>query len=840
MGKESHLVLNFTDPAAQSVELTGGKGSSLARLTQRGFPVPRGFVVTAEACRAFMAHAGDMVTRSGVTAMTNAQERRAACSELRSALTALPLPQTLIEAVAVSLRAEPAGLSYAVRSSSTMEDLATSAFAGQHDTFLNITGIEAILARIRDCFASLWNDRAVAYRNERGFDHVDATMAVVVQRLVDCDVAGVGFSVNPVSGDLGEMIIDANFGLGESVVSGEAEVDHFEIGKSDRSVRRRVIAEKTHRTVTCKGGTEDESIPARDAGKPCLDDIQLAAVADLLARVESDAQFPQDIEWGIAGEQLYLLQSRPVTSIPPRWTRDESAERFPNVIAPLSWDFVEAGFHDSLEHSFRLMDFPPFQGKWFAQHGHYIYGNANVVALYAGRIPFTFGTLDELRAIIPRLRSEFRWVQELPVAWVRDMDGYLLRIGELGAALLGTMSERQLWAYVEEVVEHGARYFRPNIAISLTHGALYRLLHRLLVLSVGEADSRRLFDALLGWCETKTGQINGELFNLATLIRRTPALEHEIASQPSRELIQLGVLDRFPEFAQSFRTFIRNHGHREVDFDPLIAPWGEAPWVVLDNLRLILGSPMETSPSAKERDGKVAAQRAEFELFSRIPEDLHFCFHEVIRLARSYTSLDDLEHYQTTRLNLPLRRGLRELGQRLVARGVIVDPMDIFMARITQIREAVASGSDSAWATLGQAIRRQKAAYLADAAREPEWVLGQAPEAKSAGDSLTGLPGSSGEAEGSVFLVLGPDDFPKFPKGSVLVARTTNPAWTPLFYGAIAVITESGGPLSHGAVTAREMGLPAVMAVKGCLGVLKNGMRVRVDGARGRIHLLPG
>ena len=839
MGKESHLVLNFTDPAAQSVELTGGKGSSLARLTRRGFPVPPGFVVTAEACRAFMAQAGDVVARSGVTAMTNAEERRAACSVLRSALTALPLPQPLAEAVTASLRAEPDGLSYAVRSSSTMEDLATSAFAGQHDTFLNITGAEAILSRIRDCFASLWNDRAVAYRNERGFDHANATMAVVVQRLVNCDVAGVGFSVNPVSGDLGEMIIDANFGLGESVVSGEAEVDHFEIGKSDRAVRRRVIAEKTHRTVTSEGGTEDERIPVEDSSKPCLNDTQLAAVADLLARVESDAQFPQDIEWGIAGDQLYLLQSRPVTSIPPRWTRDESAERFPNVIAPLSWDFVEAGFHDSLEHSFRLMDFPPFQGKWFAQHGHYIYGNANVVALYAGRIPFTFRTLDELRAIIPRLRSEFRWVQELPVAWVRDMDGYLLRIGELGAALLGTMSERQLWAYVEEVVEHGARYFRPNIAISLTHGALYRLLHRLLALTVGETDSRRLFDALLGWCETKTGQINRELFALATQIRRTPSLEHEIASQPSRELIHSGALDRFPDFARSFRTFIRNHGHREVDFDPLIAPWGEAPWVVLDNLRLILGSPMDTSPAEKERDGKVAAQRAEFELFSRIPEDLHFFFHEVIRLARSYTSLDDLEHYQTTRLNLPLRRGLRELGHRLVARGVIADPMDIFMARITQIREAVAAGSDSAWATLGEAIRRQKAAYLADAAREPDWVLGQAPEAKTTGDSLTGLPGSPGEAEGSVFLVLGPDDFPKFPKGSVLVARTTNPAWTPLFYGAIAVITESGGPLSHGAVTAREMGLPAVMAVKGCLSVLKNGMRVRVDGGRGRVHLLP-
>ena len=838
MGEIKPLVLNLAAPEALRAENTGGKGSSLARLIQRGFPVPSGFVVTSAACRAFMALAGDAVTRSGVADMADAEQRRVACAELRASLVRLPLPEELASAVREALAAEPPGLSYAVRSSSTLEDLATSAFAGAHDTFLNITGAEEILARIRDCFASLWNDRAVAYRRERGFDHTNAAMAVVVQRLVRCEVAGVGFSVNPISGDLGEMIVDANFGLGESVVSGECEVDHYEIEKATQTIRRSVVAHKTRRIVSADRGTVEEDVPDSDAARPCLDDSQLAEVAALLARVENDAQFPQDIEWGIADGRLYLLQSRPVTSIPPRWTRDESAERFPNVISPLTWDFVEAGFHNSLEHSFRLMDFPPYHGKWFAQHGHYIYGNANVVALYAGRIPFTFSTLDALRELVPQLRGEFRWVQELPVAWVRDMDGYLLRIGEFNATPLSTMSERQLWAFVEEVVEHGADYFRPNIAISLTHGALFRLLHRMLALAVAETDVRRLFDALLGWCETKTGQINKELFELAHVVRASPALERQLVDGESRQLIATGALDRFPEFARRFRKFLHDHGHREVDFDPLIAPWGEAPWVVLDNIRLILGTPMDVSPAEKERAGKVAAQRAEFELFGKLPAELHFFFHEVIRLARAYTSLDDLEHYQTTRLNLPLRRGLRELGRRLVTRGVIDEPMDIFMARIAQIRDTVAVHTDAAWVALGETIRKQKAAYLADAAREPEWVLGQRPEVVQTGDALSGLPGSAGEAEGPVFLVLGPDDFARFPKGSVLVARTTNPAWTPLFYSAIAVVTESGGPLSHGAVTAREMGLPAVMAVKGCLGALTNGRRVRVDGARGRVFLL--
>ncbi len=831
-------LLKFGDPSATAPEVCGGKGANLALLTQRGFPVPPGFVVAAQAYREFIAASGSLLGRATQLPVSEPARLRAECEQLRGNLAELPLPAGLEPELREALDAFPSRQAFSVRSSSTMEDLASAAFAGQHETYLNCSGAEEILAKIKACFLSLWADRAVAYRQQQGYDHQLAVMAVVVQHMVRCEVAGVGFSIDPVKGDLGQMVVDANFGLGESVVSGEAEVDHFEIDKAQRTLRGSSIAQKSRKVICVEGGTQEVELSAEEGSRPCLDGRQLGELADLLVRIEESYRFPQDIEWGFADGKLYLLQSRPVTTIPPRWTRDESAERFPNVIAPLTWDFVESGFHRSLKHSFRLLGFPPFNGTWFGLHDHYVYGNQNAVELYLKRAPFAIRSLDDLKALIPRLREQYRWVQELPVLWLRDLDYYLLKIGEFMAEPLEKRDLAGVWQFVLTVNEHGAQYFLPNIAISITHAALFRLLHGLLTMTLGPQEANRLFDGLMAYCETKTGVINRELFEMALTIRATPELEQAFAGRNSRELVERGVPARFPEFHARFHKFLRDHGHREVDFDAYQPTWLEVPWVVLDNLRLILQTPMDRTPAQKERELKVRMQEAEFELFGRLTQDLHFFFHEILRLARVYTSLDDLEHYQTTRLTLPLRRGLRELGRRLVARGILDEPLDIFFAHCGQVDEAVQANSDARWQTFAESVGKQKAAYLNDRARKPEWILGEAAEpGTTGGDFLTGLPGSPCQAEGEVFLVLGPEDFAKFPKGAVLVARTTNPTWTPLFYSAAAVITESGGPLSHGAVTAREMKIPAVMSVKTCLQQLKKGQKVRVDGAQGRVYL---
>jgi pyruvate,water dikinase len=794
-------------------------------------------VVTANCYRDFIAGKHDVLREVACLSFGDAATLRDESERLRSALRELALPAAAIAEIREQLAQFPASQAFSVRSSSTMEDLASAAFAGQHDTFLNCSGADYILIQIKECFLSLWTDRAIAYRQQHGFEHALAAMAVVVQRMVSCDVAGVGFSMNPVSGDLNELIVNANYGLGESVVSGEMLVDQFVLDRASRSVRSAQVAQKTSKIVEDGNGTKVVQLGDDESREPCLNPTQLSELAGLILQVEASYRFPQDIEWGFAGGKLFLLQSRPITTIPPRWTRDESAERFPNVITPLTWDFVEQGFHHSLEYSFRLMGFPPFSGKWFGMHGHYIYGNQNAVELYGRRAPFVARNLEELRAIIPTLREEYRWVQELPVAWMRDLDQYLIQIGEFMAEPLGTKSLSEVWAFVLKANEFGANYFLPNIAISISHGLLYRLLHMWLMQIAGQ-DGQALFDRLMAYCETRTGVINKELFELASIAQANRGLGQIMQSLGSRQLIEQGVIAGFPVFETRFRKFLRDHGHREVDFDAYAPTWIEVPWFVLDNVKLILQTPMTQTPAAKERELKIGMQQAELELFRMLPQDLHFFFGEVLRLARTYTSLDDLEHYQTTRLTPVLRKGLRELGSRLVVRGVLTEPMDIFFAHQTQIDDALASDSPASWQSFAQSVRRQKEAYERDRLRKPEWILGSVEESETGGDRLTGLPGSAGVAEGPVFLVMGPEDFANFPKGAVLVARTTNPTWTPLFYSAVAVITESGGPLSHGAVTAREMQLPAVMSVKGSLSLLKNGQIVRVDGTHGSVLIV--
>jgi rifampicin phosphotransferase len=834
--------LRFDEPLATQLVVSGGKGANLSILTQNGFRVPRGFIVTAAVYQEFISTAGELFAHLDELPFHDPTALRSASEVLQAELLRLPLPPETCLKIAEQLRNFPDGAAFSVRSSSTMEDLAGAAFAGQHDTFLNVVGLPDVLDRIRGCFASLWADRAIAYRHQQGFDHEKAVMAVVVQEMVFSESAGVGFSVNPINGKLSEMMINSNFGLGESVVSGEGEIDQWIIDKPTRAVQSTSIGKKSLKVMSGKSGTHEIHVNDSESLHASLTTEQLTELSELLVKIEEHYKFPQDIEWAFANGILWLLQSRPVTSIPPRWTRDESAERFPNVITPLTWDFVESGFHRSLSHSFELLGFPPFSGKWFAKFGHYIYGNHNAVELYGRRAPLAVRSLEELHEAIPKIREQFSWVQELPIAWMRDLDFYLITLGRYLAEPLESKTPLETWRHVLEVNEHGAQYFLPNFAISIAHGMAYRVLHSMLKLVIGPMEANVFFDDLMVWCETKTGQINRELFELAQKIRDYPELTKRLIETESRDFLEADGLGEVPEIAQRFKRFLRDHGHREVDFDAYAATWCEAPWIVVDNLRLICQSPMDPPPAEMQRELKIRAQQAEMKLFSMLPADLHFFFHELLRLARAYTSLDDLEHYQTTRLTPVLRRGLRVLGEKLVLRGYLSEPMDIFFAHQRQIEEALTEDTLPAWSDFTTHIREQKMAYHADLARKPEWVLGENTildeEAGLDSNSLRGLAGSSGIAVGPVFLVLTPADFSKFPKGAVLVARTTNPTWTPLFYSAIAVITESGGPLSHGAVTAREMQIPAVMSVRECLTRLKNGQQVRVDGSTGCVEIL--
>ena len=502
-------VLLLSDPRAQTTALAGGKGASLARLIAAGLPVPPGIVITAEAYRDFAAGVPDLRERVAALGSLAPASRAEQAAALRVLLAQQPLPGGLADEIATALGAE-LDLAYAVRSSGTLEDLADAAFAGQHDTFLNRRGLAPILLAVKACFLSLWQDRAIAYREHAGMAAGDAAMAVVVQRLVAARSAGVGFSIDPVSGKLHEMVVTANFGLGESVVAGESEVDHFVLAKESLEVRSERIGRKTMRVVAAADGVAHVAATTEEAATPSLSREDLTTLGRLLRQVEDMSGFPQDIEWAFDDRGLWLLQARPVTAIAPRWTRDESAERFPNVVTPLAWDFVEEGFHGALAHSFALMGLPRFRGKWFALLDNYVYGNQTAVELYMGRPLFQLRSIADLRAAIPRLRQRFAWVEALPRQWSRDLDRYLMSVGALMAEPLEHKSVQELWDYITRVNALGRTYFKSNIAISIGQSALFHVLRDVLRSLLGEAEASAAFAALTGYSETRTGAINEE------------------------------------------------------------------------------------------------------------------------------------------------------------------------------------------------------------------------------------------------------------------------------------------------------------------------------------------
>ncbi len=625
--------------------------------------------------------------------------------------------------------------------------------------------------------------------------------------------------------------------MGETVVSGEGGTDQYVVSRAGLSLVSKHIGKKEWAIVQDGPGTRHIEMGDK-ADQPCLDEAMCGAIAGLAMKVEQAAGFPQDIEWAIAQGKLYLLQARPVTTLPERWTRDESAERFPNPVTPLTWDFVEEGFHTALRHSFTLMGLPPLTGRWFGRFDYYIYGNQNAVDVYMGRPPAAPRNLDELRAALPAIRHKFSWALELPNRWAVDLDRYLIAIGALDAAPLQDMTVGELWRHIERINAIGGEYFRNNIAISITQSMLHKALAYAVSMAAGPVAAPQILDALTASSETKTALVNDEIRDLAELILAQAELKSLVENNTGRDIVEKKLLDGFPEFSERFARFLEDHGHRELDFDPYCSNWRDSPWTALDTIVLASRTPLE-SGFGKSRTLRQRAHQAELTLLTHVPEDLRFFFSELIRLARTYTSLDDIEHYQTSRLTIPMRRALGELGRRLGTLGACSEPMDVYFAHAATLACYCNDPTPENVQRLAEEIARQKQEYQDAGRREPRFVLDEENETPVLGEGvLRGIGGSPGEAEGRVSIVRSPDDFAGFARGAVLVARTTNPAWTPLFHVAKGVIVESGGPLSHGAVTAREMGIPAVMALRSAMSILNDGDVVRINGASGTVEVV--
>lgn len=829
------IVLPLSSQQSCDASLTGGKGSSLARNSILGFPIPRGFIVTAHAYELFLNTQSNIEIGDLSNLSPTQLENKA--SNIRRKLEECSLPQPVIEAISEAFKEGNTEASFAVRSSGTMEDLEGAAFAGQHDTFLGVFGLEEILEKVKACYLSLWSGHALSYREGRGFDHQEAQMAVVVQELVPAEIAGVAFTIDPVAERVDRVFIEAAWGLGETVVSGEGGTDQFIINRDDLSIISKNIGDKEFEIIP--DGKTTKICPTNERAKEAsLDEKLCTTITQLALKVEQAAGFPQDLEWAIANDKVYLLQARPVTVLPERWTRDESAERFPNPVTPLTWDFVESGFHDALKHSLDLMGLPPLTGRWFAKFDNYIYGNQNAVDVYMGRPPALPKNLEELRVALPAIRQKFSWAVELPSRWAMDLDRYLLAIGAVNAAPINDMKLDELWSQVEKINNIGSSYFRNNIAISLTQSMLHKTMHYAITMVAGPKEAAQILDALTSSTETKTALVNEEIREMSEVVLADAALKKLLEENNSRSILAHGKLSNFPKFQSLFNEFLIDHGHRELDFDPYCSNWLDSPWTALDTIILASRTP-QMSGKEKAREARLKARHAEHELLNKLPEDLRFFFSELIRLTRDYTALDDIEHYQTSRMTIPMRNTLGEIGKRFIKLNICEEPFDVYFAQADTLAKYCKAPNSETFKELKEEISNNKAQYLEARDQEPSFILGDDSVSEvDCEDALRGIAGSPGKVEGNVSIIRSPDDFLDFTEGSILVARTTNPAWTPLFHIAGGVVVESGGPLSHGAVTAREMGIPAVMALKGAMNLFNNGDHVRIDGGTGQVEIL--
>lgn len=841
-----------------SQDVVGGKAGSLARLAGAGLPVPHGVVVTGAAFEEALREAGLYAEALAVEADPSG------AGALRQAIATMPLPTALQHALAQKTRSLRAPL--AVRSSAVDEDGAHSSFAGQHRTDL---GVDAggLHDALRACWASLYAEGAVAYR--RGSGPPAAGMAVVVQEMVQPSVSGVLFTVNPLSGSWREMTVEAVYGLGEPLVSGTITPHWYLVRRPRRAPRpvARVLSRvRLHpvdqdlpalRTQRIGQPPRDVPVPADRQQRPTLDRRTLLRLCRLGLKVEALSGEPQDIEWAIdASGAVRLLQSRPITRRTPErprsdvlWTRRFIGERWSEPATPLGWSLMEPVLAHFIHYPrtqqrylgggppLKLVRGRPYVNATAFRHLAFKLPGAPAPQFITELLPPAdeaswqrrFAAAPDISVYLSFLREtvqEQRWTRfrfnplTNPAAW-RDyrqrLDKQLPAWQDDPAdadAALARVREQQTWV-VEYVGVHLCSLLFANLC--------YQLLHHALAAHLPE-QAAELMNAL-AVCPpgNRTVQTNAALWELAR--RATPAQLDRLAA---------GKLPR-GAFREALDRFLAEYGHRSAASWELFTPrWADDPAQLVPLLRAFADG-SAPDPTAREEAQQGAAQAALNTVRDGTDGLTRAWLLLLVDYTRRYLLLRENQRFSFDRLLASQQATLRWLGAAWSEAGLLAAPGDIAYLSWDEVQRLAAGqlAADSAQ----EAVSQRRATRQADAdATRPVFLEGEAEARAALPDDtprLQGLGISPGRASGPVVVVRSLADAARVTDGSVLVARAVDPGWTPLFGKAAAVVLELGSRLSHGAVVAREYGLPAVVNLDGITERLRDGQQVTVDGTRG-------
>jgi pyruvate,water dikinase len=873
----------------------GGKAANLGELARAGLPVPAGFCLTTRAYLDATASPAlaDVHHAIAATAPDDLAGLASLAAKARALVLGAAVPARIDAAVRAAYAALGGDTAVAVRSSATAEDLPFASFAGQQDTFLNVVGADAVVSAVRQCWASLWTDRAVTYRAVQGIGPSTVSLAVVVQRMVDAAVAGVLFTANPVTGRRHEAVIDASPGLGEAVVSGAVNPDHFVIDGATGTILERRIGDKGLLIRPLPGGgTERVAQPGAGSG-PSLTDAQLAALELLGRRAEVHFGSPQDLEWAIGRDGgVWLTQSRPITTLYPMPDKPPTgpgprvylcfslAQGLTRPLTPMGLAGIRLIASSVAEAAHFPVPVPRDGPSPYAEAGQRIFFDLTpVVRSKTGRafVPRVFDIMEARSAIVLRqlfADPRFSLVSSSPGRLLRRVAPVAARARVPETLIRGLLRPEDALRRADRVGEQ----LRASLTVPAAATAAQRLDHVERILSrnvfpvvpalmplpalgfallaaagklAGSPGNGALQDVLRGLPNNVTTEMDLDLWALAAAIRKHPAAAEVFGRTALPELARRYRTGELPGVVQSgLSGFLSRYGHRAVaEIDLGMPRWSDDPTHILgvlaNYLRVddpALAPDRQFEKAAREADAQVERLVAAAKQRSRLRGAL---VRAALRRTRMFAGLRELPKYHLVEALGAVRQQLAAVGAELAGAGVIDAADDIFFLDLGEARAGLGG------AALHGIVQQRREAYVAELGRRhiPRVLLsdGTEPEAvqsdaggRGAGDAdrsagvLSGTPASAGTVSARARVILDPQGAHLEP-GDILVAPSTDPGWTPLFLTAGGLVMEMGGPNSHGAVVAREYGIPAVVGVPDATSRIATGDDITVDGAAGTV-----
>jgi pyruvate,water dikinase len=869
-------LLSFKDIDKSQLMVVGGKGANLGELSRiEGIEVPGGFCITTEAYKRVVEDNQEfnkLVEELSLLKVEDREKVGEISEKIRSLIEGIIIPEYIAEGIAAHIHWFGEKNAYAVRSSATAEDLPLASFAGQQDTYLNIIGRDNILRCVSKCWASLFTDRAVIYRMQNRFDHRKVYLSVVIQRMVFPEVSGILFTADPVTSNRKVASIDASFGLGEALVSGLVNADIYKV-KEGRIIDKKISTKKLAIYGLEEGGTEKREIEVGRQNVQALKDPLILQLEQTGRKIEKYFGCPQDIEWCIYEDKIYILQSRPITTLyPAPEVKDDKAhvyfsfghrQMMTEAMSPLSITFFQVLFKymtDSAMHEVggRIYVDSSNELRSPLMRKSFVKGLATVDVLMQKAYYNVLKREDIMRNLYKSKKPmvgikllAFWLIKTIECYRKNDpaiAEGFMARnralLMDLEQKAQG-ISGKELFDFIDTSMAQLKDKMFDTYGVVFAGAYAANWLNKNLEKWLGEKNAADTLAQSVS--NNVTSEMGLELLDVSDVVRMHPEVIQYLENPNDDSFFEdLAKLEGGLEVSEAIRGYLKKYGMRcSAEIDISRTRWNEKPTILVP---LILGNIKVYPPNehtTKFEQGLREAKQREQDILSKLQllpggRGKAKRTKKVIRVLRNYAGYREFNKYTLVWYEWIVKKAIMKEAEAFVQQGLIQEVEDIFFLRFEELNEAIKTNSID----YGLIRKRREEYEIYEKLTPPrvitsdgEIISGEYDTSNIPKGALAGVPVSSGIIEGRARVILRLEDA-NIEEGDILVTTFTDPSWTPVFVSIKGLVTEVGGMMTHGAVVAREYGLPAVVSVENATQLIKDGQRIRVNGTEGYVELL--